>query len=124
MKHAPFPGLVPKIPALVQRISGKTFALDANDVFDGYMKLSFLDSGDAHLEFTVEGEVEPRISLVGLDGLYRPSLSGKPVFARGEWVDNQTFKIEYNEGPGLNLLFFMMKFEGNQLHLDITGVGS
>jgi hypothetical protein len=124
MQHAPVAELVPQMPAIAQEISGKTFALDANDVFDGYMKLSFLDSGDAHLEFTVEGEVEPRISLVGLDGLYRPSLSGKPVFARGEWVDNQTFKIEYNEGPGLNMLFFMLKFEGNQLQLDITGVGS
>jgi hypothetical protein len=112
------------MPVVAQEISGKIFTLDANDVFNGYVKLSFLESGEAELEFPVKGELEPRISLVGQDGLYRPSLSGKPVLARGEWVDNQTFKIEYNEGPGLNMLFFMLKYDGDQLKLDITGVGS
>ena len=121
--QAPASEPIPTLPTIAQGISGKKFIIDTNDVFNGYIILSFLDSGEAQLEFTVQGESSPHINLVGLDGLYRTSLSGKPVFARGEWVDDQTFKIEYNEGPGLNLLFFMMKFEGNQLQLDITGVG-
>src|SRR3990172_7073581 len=29
--------------------------------------------------------LEPRVSRVGLDGLYRASVSGKPALVRGEW---------------------------------------
>jgi len=115
---------IPTLPAIVQEISGKKFNLGANEVFDAPLVLTFMESGEARLEFTVKNEAEPRVSLVGLDGLYRASLSGKPVLARGEWVDDQTFVVEYNEGPGLNLLFFRMHFEGGQLQLEITGVGS
>jgi CubicO group peptidase (beta-lactamase class C family) len=124
MLQAPDAEPIPTLPTIAQEISGKIFTIDANDIFNSYIKLSFLNSGEAQLEFTVQGEVEPRVALVGMDGLYRSRISGKPVFARGEWVDDRTFKIEYNEGPGLNLLFLTMEFEGDQLQLDITGVGS
>lgn len=122
--QAPLAEPAPSLPAVAQQISGRDFVLEGNAVFESSMTLTFLDSGEAKLEFTVQNESEPRVSLVGLDGLYRASLSGKPVLARGEWVNDQTFKIEYYEGPGLNMLFFMMEFEGNQMQLDITGVGS
>ncbi|MCL5428610.1 MAG: beta-lactamase family protein [Chloroflexi bacterium] len=115
---------VPSLPAIVQEISGKNFILESNGILNSALTLTFPETGEARLEFTVQNESEPRVSLVGLDGLYRASVSGKPVLARGEWVDEKTFVIEYNEGPGLNLLFFWMKFEGNQLEMKITDVGT
>jgi CubicO group peptidase (beta-lactamase class C family) len=124
MLVAPAAKPIPEQPAIASLISGKSFLLDGNAVFQSSMTLTFLENGEAMLEFAVQDESEPRISMIGLDGLYRASIAGKPVLARGEWLDEDTFKVEYYEGPGLNMLFFMMDFEGDKLTLTITGVGS
>jgi CubicO group peptidase (beta-lactamase class C family) len=124
MVVAPEANPIPELPAIAALISGKSFVLEGNAVFESIITLTFLKNGDAKLEFTVQNESEPRISMVGLDGLYRASVSGKPALARGEWWDESTFRIEYNEGPGLNLLTLIMKFEGDQVELKLTGVGT
>jgi hypothetical protein len=38
-------------------------------------------------------------------------------------VDEQIFVIEYNEGPGLDLMFLWMRFEGDQVRMEIGGEG-
>ena len=124
MLVAPEANPIPELPAIAAVISGKSFVFENNAVFESAMMLTFLENGEAVLKFTVQNESEPRVSMVGLDGLYRASVSGKPALARGEWWDESTFRIEYNEGPGLNLLTFIMTFEGDQVQLKITGVGT
>jgi CubicO group peptidase (beta-lactamase class C family) len=121
---APQANALPVLPALAAEISGREFELNVSEDFSTSWIITFLDSGEAQLEFSVENEGGKRVSLVGLDGLFRPSLVGKPALARGEWVDEQTFVIEYNEGPGLNLLTFRVRYDGDQITIDIPGLGT
>ncbi|MEX2161286.1 MAG: serine hydrolase [Anaerolineales bacterium] len=124
MLLAPAPEPIPALPAIVERISGKQYSFEANGLFESTLTLTFLPSGEAQLEFTVVDEPAPRITMVGLDGLYRASLAGKPALARGGWLDERTFSIQYNEGPGLNLLTINLLFEGDQLQLEVRGIGT
>lgn len=80
--EAPEAEPIPDQPAIASEISGKRFFLEGSEILNSsWMIITFLDSGEAKLEYTANGEAEPRVSLVGLDGHYRASLAGKPVFA-------------------------------------------
>ncbi len=109
------------LPDIVREISGKTFVFEPNYLLKT-ATLAFVKSDEAQLDLKVVYESEPRLNMVGLDGLYRKSLQGPPIMARGEWVDNQTFCIQYNIGPCLFTL--QMRFEQDQLHLEISGLGN
>jgi len=61
---------------------------------------------------------------VGLDGVYRPSISGRPCIAKGAWTDAQTFTVEYYEGPGISYNRLVMQFDADRLTFEIVGLGS
>jgi CubicO group peptidase (beta-lactamase class C family) len=109
------------LPDIAREISGKTFVFEPNYLLKT-ATLAFVKSDEAQLDLKVVYESEPRLNMVGLDGLYRKSLQGPPIMARGEWVDNQTFSIQYNTGP--SLVTVQMRFEQDQLHMEISGFGS
>jgi hypothetical protein len=58
---------------------------------------------------------------VGLDGVFRPSLEGRPIVARGYWDDPGTFVIEIDEGPGLRTYELRLSFHGRAVRLDVLG---
>ncbi len=118
--QAPKAEVVPPLPEIAHEISGKRFAGEANTLIE-YAILTFDEPNQMQLELKISNEPEPRLAMVGLDGLYRDSVQGRIVKARGEWVDEQTFVIEYNEGPGLDLMLLRMRFESNQVKLEIAG---
>ena len=66
----------------------------------------------------------PRLIGVGLDGVYRSSHAGRPIVARGTWIDSQTFVIDYNEGPGLAHYVFRLRFESDTVIFEAPGLRS
>lgn len=118
--QAPAPSNLSLLPEIVNQISGKKFIGEEDTPLE-YLVLTFQEPDVTQLELKLTTEGEARVDLVGLDGLYRDSLSGRIVKARGDWADEQTFVIEYNEGPGLDLLTLKLHFEGNQVQLEFAG---
>jgi CubicO group peptidase (beta-lactamase class C family) len=118
---------VPPLPKIARAISGRTFVFEPNPLQLRSLRLDF-DAGVHQAEATfmldLASEQSPRIIGVGLDGVYRPSRSGRPVVARGSWADASTFVIDYNEGPGLAAYAMRIRFDGDRVHFEILGLGS
>ena len=120
----PAPEAVPPLPQTAQAISGQTFVFEPNALSLRSLRLDFDAPAEATFMLDLASEQSPRISGVGLDGVYRPSRSGRPVFARGYWADEATFAIEYNEGPGFNVHQMRARFDGDRVSFEILGFGS
>jgi hypothetical protein len=55
--------------------------------------------------------------------VYRPNHAGRPIIARGRWIDEKTFEIDYSEGPGLSVYKFRLHFDDDRMTLEIPGLG-
>jgi hypothetical protein len=120
----PTPQPVPPLPATARDISGQTFIFKSHPILRS-LRLDFGDPKGTEAIFQLEIANEPgaRVAGVGLDGVYRPSHSGRPILARGSWIDAQTFVIDYNEGPGLAAYTFYLHFDGDTLIFSGPGLG-
>ena len=110
-------------PKTAQAISGRTFLLAPNALSIRALRLDFDAPAEATFMLDLASEQGPRIAGVGLGGVYRPSRSGRPVFARGYWANETTFAIEYNEGPGFNIHQMRARFDGDQVSFEMLGFG-
>jgi CubicO group peptidase (beta-lactamase class C family) len=119
----PQPEPVPPLPAAATEISGHTFVLSLNPIFESF-RLDFKERAEAFLTLQVVNEPGPRVIGIGLDGVYRTSRSGRPILARGVWRDADTFVIDYNEGPGLASYTLRLHFDGDEVVFDVPGLGS
>ena len=108
-KH-PQPEPAPPLPAIAQSISGQTFIFESNPLLLS-MRLDFDGSAEATFQLEVADEPGPRVTVVGLDEVYRSSRGGRPIIARGRWEDEQTFVIDYDEGPGISFYRFRLQFD-------------
>ena len=63
-----------------------------------------------------------RIGGVGLDGVYRTSSSGWPAIAKAAWSDDHTLILDYSEGPGLENVTWQIRFEGDRILLETSGI--
>lgn len=106
----------PALPQIASAISGKTFTFGPNLLKLRAVRLTFETPGEATYRMDLGNESEPRQVGVGLDGRYRPGQAGRPAIARGQWLDDQTFAIEYSEGPGLNSFKFLLRFADDRLY--------
>ncbi len=121
--QGPKPEPVPPLPATAKAISGETYVFESNRIGIESVRLDFDQSTEAIIQLKVANEPGPRMIGVGLDGVYRSSRAGRPIIARGSWSDAQTFSIDYNEGPGLAAYTFRLRFDGDKLVLEISGLG-
>lgn len=119
--RGPDPKPVPPLPARASVISGQTFVFEQNKINISSARLDFDSSAEATLTFNMAYEGE-RVSGVGLDGRYRPSRSGRPAFARGNWTETDTFVIVFSEGPGLNNYTITMTFGDQGLIFNFEGL--
>jgi hypothetical protein len=69
----------------------------------------------------VASERDVRVDRVGLDGVVRPSVAGRPIVASGRWTDDQTFELDIDEGPGFHQYQLRLSFEGDRVELDALG---
>jgi hypothetical protein len=106
---------------LADAVSGQTYAFDPNRIGLRTLSLAFSAATPSEAVFTLDLEAEagPRSVAVGLDGVFRSSLAGRPVLARGAWADDRTFVIEYNEGPGLSVYLIRLRFEPDEVELEL-----
>lgn len=114
----PAPTAVPPLPALAKAISGKTFTLEPNWTGLQALTLNFPTAGDATARFAfIENGNMNRLDKVrevrplGLDGVLRLSPNGRyglSVGLRGNWEDDHTFVLEYDEIANLNSYRFRL----------------
>ena len=121
--QGPQPRPVPPLPATADAISGQTFVFASNRTGLHSLRLDFDNSAGAIFQLEIANEPGPRVIGVGLDGVYRSSHAGRPILARGEWTDPQTFMIDYNEGPGLAAYTFYLRFDGDRMIFESPGLG-
>jgi CubicO group peptidase (beta-lactamase class C family) len=121
LAQAPAPGPVKPLPAIGQAAAGQRYTFADGSLVRG-LQVEFAGS-EATVVLDLATERAPRVFGVGLDGNYRASRSGRASLARGGWADDQTFVIEYSEGPGLNILLFRLRFEGNRVSFEVRGEG-
>jgi CubicO group peptidase (beta-lactamase class C family) len=118
----PKPTHVAVLPNLASIITGKTYIFDSNTLGLESMKLEFDAGSEAIIILEKVGEIEPRLGVIGLDGVYRMSSSGQPAAAKGFWSGN-VFTLDYYEGPGLNYLPIKFIFEDDTVRFNIQGFG-
>jgi len=122
--QGPAPQPLPPLPATASAVSGSTYVLEPNPVNLRSARLDFDGSSEAVLHLDVAYEPAPRVTGVGLDGVYRQSRVGRPAVALGYWDDDQTFIVDYLEGPGLATYTFRIAFDGEQMLFGFPGLGS
>jgi CubicO group peptidase (beta-lactamase class C family) len=90
------PKVVAELPAIALDISGKTYALEANNWNKDNYQLVF-DPAFNHAVFSFTAKVDEVASIqVGLDGVYRFSeTEGGNFAAFGSWTSPNTFEIFY-----------------------------
>jgi CubicO group peptidase (beta-lactamase class C family) len=110
------------VPSIASSIAGKNYVFRANPLKLESFRIDFGSSDAASIYLKTTDEAEPRIGDVGLDGNYRTNHDGIPWLARGSWLDDHTFSIEFSEGPGLNNFTFCARFESDKVMFEIEGI--
>jgi CubicO group peptidase (beta-lactamase class C family) len=115
----PAPRPVPPLNETGKRISGRTFAVDTNDLEIEEFSLEFTGLADAVFRFKHSGGKMDNWP-VGLDGIYRLSEGpfGLPQGLRGEWADAKTFVMEYDNIANNDHVFLRMSFDGDRVAVE------
>lgn len=118
--RATTPTPIAPLPAIARAISGKTFALAPNWIGLQSLALTFPAIGDptARLAFVENANMNRTEKLrevrpVGLDGVLRLSPNGRyglSVGLRGNWENDHTFVLEYDEIANLNSYKLQLSF--------------
>jgi CubicO group peptidase (beta-lactamase class C family) len=122
LSHAPEPEVIPTLPAGARAISGRRYAFESNEFELRTLRLDFDDPAEATLRLNVASELVPRVDRIGLDGVFRSSIEGRPIVTRGHWQGRRTFVIECDEGPGIASYEMRLTFKGRLLRLEVKGV--
>jgi CubicO group peptidase (beta-lactamase class C family) len=118
---APPPAVDPgPLPEVASAVSGVTWAFPENPYVRS-IRLDFDDSTEAIATLDVPSERDLRVDRVGLDGVVRPSVAGRPIVASGRWTDDQTFELDIDEGPGFHQYQLRLSFEGDRVEMDALG---
>jgi CubicO group peptidase (beta-lactamase class C family) len=109
----PAPRPVLPLNETARRISGKTFVVDPNPLEIEELSLEFSDAAGAVFRFSHAGGKLDSWP-VGLNGVYRMSEGpfGLPQGLRGEWADEKTFALEYDNIANNDHFLLRLTFEG------------
>lgn len=102
-----------------RRISGRTFAVDPNDLEIEEFSLEFTGPAEAVFRFKHGGGKMDNWP-VGLEGVYRLSEGpyGLPQGLRGEWTDAKTFTMEYDNIANNDHLFIRLSFDDESVMVE------
>jgi CubicO group peptidase (beta-lactamase class C family) len=120
LARGPAPEPVPPPPPIAERISGQTYEFGPDGPLRS-VRVDFGASAEATLRVDVEGEPVVRVDTIGLDGLFRPSREGRPILARGSWLDERTFVVRCDEGPGLRTYDLVLRFQEHEVTVEVLG---
>jgi CubicO group peptidase (beta-lactamase class C family) len=115
----PAPKPVTPLNATAKRISGTTFVFDPNPLEIEEVTLEFAEPASAVFRLTHSGG-KPDSWPIGLDGVYRMSEGeyGLPQGLRGEWVDERTFALEYDNIGNNDHIFLRLSFAGDRVTIE------
>ncbi len=120
IKQAPAKTPVSELPPLAMEISGNIYVIQPNPAQLEKVAIMFDGSDEATISMQI-GE-RPLLSYkAGLDNVFRFSegIDGRPIGYRGEWLDPQTFLLEYDGIANNDHSFIQIRFEGDQVQLSI-----
>jgi len=117
----PAAGAVSPLPAMALAVSGKTYALDANPFDLRTLRIDFSGGAEARLQLDFAKPENRRDGLIGLDGVYRMTTGrfGLPLGLRGQWSDEHTFTLEYEEIANRDAYRLDARFLGEKIILSI-----
>ena len=109
---------VPILPTIALNISNKTYRLESN--FLGWSDMTFRfepDSEEAILLMSGSPDLK-----IGLDNRYRltDSSNGRPIGLRGQWVDANTFYLDYIVFGDFIRSEAQIKFDNEKITMTIT----
>jgi hypothetical protein len=109
---------VTPLPDVARTISGKTFVFEPNNI--GLDSIAFEFDGSAETTGQLGAGNKPVTPItVGLDGIYRistmPEDGGRVVGFRGDWIDPQTFLLEYNGFLSNDQMALKFHFQGDRV---------
>jgi hypothetical protein len=117
----PDPLPVPALPDMAMQVSGATWAFEPNARDFATARLEFTPgAAEAWVEVTFSNAEPSRIGAVGLDGVLRlsPGAGGLPWGFRGAWLDEQTFRVEFDQIARFEAFDLTFRFEGDQVTLE------
>ncbi len=119
IRQPPAPRPPAPLPPTARAVTGRTFDLAPNPLRLETLRLDFDGSAQARLAVTLAGQPEQQLA-VGLDGVYRmqPSDFGLPLGLRGEWVDGQTFLLEYDRIANNDSYSLRLHFTADRLTIE------
>jgi hypothetical protein len=134
----PDPQPVPSLPTVAGEISGKLIRFDPNAFLLESLRLDFKNPTEATVQFGFTDGRQTTPASVGLDGLYRmtPGLDLDRIFhrfadfknltvgLRGSWVDEKTFRLEYDTLVNRYFYLLEMQFNGDQVSLQASERGT
>ncbi len=120
---APIAHAVSPLPEMAKSISGQVFLLEQpNPMEVRSLQLDFGDTAEAILRVNKVNETDSKVVKIGLDEIYRSTGEEDPVIARGKWMDDRTFIIDYDEGLGLDTYILKMQFSDHHLFLEVNDI--
>ena len=122
LRTGPLANPIPKLPAKAALLSGHAVSFPANANAIRSLRAEF-NPGDAVAIVTLDAmhESPVREMVVGLDGRWYMSRAGRPIAARGRWLDESTFAIDVDEGPGISLYTLRVVVTGQDVRLEGPG---
>ena len=115
--ESPDPQPVLPLPETARLISGKIYKFDPNPLDIRTLTLEFGNQNEARLVATFSNQPDQDL-LLGLDGIYRMYPIGDyglPMGLRGIWLDDQIFRLEYDQIANRDAYTLDMKFEANHV---------
>jgi CubicO group peptidase (beta-lactamase class C family) len=139
LPQPPEPQPVAQLPGMAGEISGKVYQFDPNPFLLQSLRLDYRNSSaEATIQFGfTDGRQTPAVP-VGLDGLYRitPGLSLDRAFhkfvdfenlavgLRGAWLNEKTFRLEYDTLADRYAYQLDLQFEGEHVSVHASERGS
>jgi CubicO group peptidase (beta-lactamase class C family) len=108
---------VAPLPDVARAINGRPIVIEPNNIGLDSLAFEFDDSAEATVYLS--GGEPVIVAPVGLDGVFRfstlPTDGGRLVGLRGEWIDPQTFVLEYNGVVSNDQVALQLRFDGDQV---------
>ena len=117
----PEPHPLRPLPATAIKVSGVTWAFEPNAKDFATARLDFTPgSAEAAVEVTFSTDEPTRAGAVGLDGVLRmsPGTGGLRWGFRGEWTDENTFQVEFDQIARFESFVLTFRFDGDHVTLE------
>lgn len=117
---------VAPLPETANVISGQTFVFEPNPLEIEKIGLEFNDNAEATLNLKIADDDHVFAWPIGLVGVYHlfPGDYDLPMGLRGQWMDEKTFTLEYDEIANNSHIVLQMRFAGDRVIVESQDIYS